>query len=385
MPGAGHAHPMLSVARALQQRGNDVVFASGDDHEQDAARDGVPFLAFPIGGGSPVHALRPHEDARNFAVKFAPMVRDLAPDVCVVDLVTIGAALASEAAGVPYATLSIHPLHLPSRDLPPFGWGHPRRGGIFRLQEAWMRNGTMRDLARARDALNGARRDCGLPPTDRVEGHLSSDCILVATLPVLEIARGDWPSHAHVVGPCLWNPPGEDPADPPGDTPLVLIAASTAIEQGALVRVALDAVAACGARAILTTGKSAPPAEVPPGVVVSAFADHDAVLARADAVVCNGGHGIVARALMHGVPLVVVPGGGDQRENGYRVERARAGLRVMRPDTRALTEALARVLKEPAFADAARRIAAEPTDGPARAAELVEALGARDHPFRPVG
>ena len=33
-------------------------------------------------------------------------------------------------------------------------------------------------------------------------------------------------------------------------------------------------------------------------------------------MICGGGHGIVSKTLLAGVPLVVVPGGGDQWEIG---------------------------------------------------------------------
>jgi len=74
-----------------------------------------------------------------------------------------------------------------------------------------------------------------------------------------------------------------------------------------------------------------------------------------------------------------VPGHGDQQENGYRVARAGAGVVVKRRKLGRLPEALRRVLTEPGFAEAAARIEREAAslDGPARAAELVEALVAR--------
>jgi UDP:flavonoid glycosyltransferase YjiC (YdhE family) len=154
----------------------------------------------------------------------------------------------------------------------------------------------------------------------------------------------------------------------------VLIAASTARSDEGLVPAALDAVGAMRARAILTAPAGAIPASLPPGVVACPFADHDAILPRCAAVVCNGGHGIVARALTHGVPLVVRPGHGDQRENGYRVERAGAGLRVL--DPRSIGAALRRVLGEPRFAARAAALAVEAAsmDGPGTAARLVEEL-----------
>jgi len=377
MPGPGHAYPMLAVARALASRGHEVVFASSGEHAAEAARAGCASEALPLTEGSPVDALRPYLDSENLARAFAPAVARHAPDVMVVDLLTLGAALAAEMNGVPFASLVIHGLHLPSRDLMPFGYGADAGGRLGRWRARAMRRAAMKDLARARASLNASRGRLGLGPVDGVDGTLSPDLVLVATLPSLEPPRSDWPANAHVIGPCLWEAAGPAPADPPGDGPLVLVAASTAWSDERLVEAAIEACRSSGARAIVTAGKTEWAGDDDPAVTVVPFASHDAVLARADAVICNGGHGIVARSLSYGVPVVVLPGHGDQRENGYRVERAGAGVRVLKPS--GLPRALRSVLATPSFRAAAGAIAREANgmNGPETAADLVLRLAER--------
>src|SRR6202012_5017562 len=56
------------------------------------------------------------------------------------------------------------------------------------------------------------------------------------------------------------------------------------------------------------------------------------LLTHADVVICGGGHGMVAKTLLAGVPLVVVPGGGDQWEIANRVVR-QGSARLVRPLT----------------------------------------------------
>ena len=382
LPGAGHAHPMLTVARALAERGHDVTIATGIEHTADAARAGVSFVELPHTPGSTMEHLTPYEDSLHMALALAPVVAAMRPDVAVIDLLTLGAALACEVNGVPFATLSIHPLHSPSRELPPFGWGHPPARGPMRLRDAWMRRANVRDLARARDAFNVIRARLGLDAVAELDAQMSRELILVATLPALEIPRSDWPARAQVIGPCLWRNDDNPPALPDRETSTVLIALSTAHPHGDVLGMCLFAVERLGVSAIVTTGKSPAPQRVPPNTVVAASFSHDAVLPHVDAVVSTGGHGIVARALSHGVPLVVVPGHGDQRENGYRVERAGAGLRVMKPTAEKIARALRRVLAEPSFSAAAARAkaGAATLDGPARAASLVESLARKNAP-----
>ena len=243
-------------------------------------------------------------------------------------------------------------------------------------RDAFLRASNVKTLRRARDDLNRVRANLGIKPTARLDAQISDQLALVATLPSLEVPRSDWPAYAHVVGPCLYDGGGATPALPPGEGPLVLIAASTAHEQRPLIDASVDAVKRVGARALLTVGKSEAPQSLPSSIVATGFISHDAVLPSCDAVICNGGHGIVARTLTHGVPLVVVPGHGDQQENGYRVARAGAGVVVKRRKLATLGQALRAVLTDPRYKAAATRIAREAAtlDGPARAAELVEAL-----------
>ncbi len=367
---------MLAVAAALARRGHDVTFVSGEAHRPDAPAIGARFELLPSVGGSPLHALRPYDDAAAQAQALRPLLESLRPDAAVVDVITLGAALAREMLAIPYATLVVHPLHTPSRSLPPFGYGRAAGvGPVTRFRDGWMRANNRKDLERARADINRNRARLGVAPTESLDVGLSERLVIVATLPSLEIERPDWPARAHVVGPCLWDVPTKPFGPPPGDGPLVLIAPSTAYDGDRLLSPALGAVARLGVRAVVTAGAAAVPGSLPPNVVTTT-ARHAAVLPHVAAVVCNGGHGTVVRALSAGVPLVVVPGHGDQQENAFRVQRAGAGIQVRRrkPTAAPIASALRRVLGRATYTEAARRVAAEAAaiDGPERAAELIE-------------
>jgi len=135
----------------------------------------------------------------------------------------------------------------------------------------------------------------------------------------------------------------------------------------------------------VTTGPAIGVDEIsaPPNVIVVASAPHSQVLPHAAAVITHGGHGTVLKTLAAGVPLVVMPLGRDQRDNAARVVHHGAGLRVRRsakPGT--IAAATRRVLDEPQFAVAARRLAVDIADDLAsdRAVEELELLaGAARH------
>ena len=83
------------------------------------------------------------------------------------------------------------------------------------------------------------------------------------------------------------------------------------------------------------------------------------LMPRLDAVVTHGGLNTVCEALAHGVPLVVAPIKGDQPINAAQVVAAGAGVRVRfhRSGPDELRAAVTPVLDDPAYRDAARRIA----------------------------
>jgi len=75
-------------------------------------------------------------------------------------------------------------------------------------------------------------------------------------------------------------------------------------------------------------------------------------------LVCGGGHGMLAKALLAGVPTVVVPGGGDQWELANRAARAGTSVIVRPADAQSIRDAVLQVLSDKRFAEAARAAAA---------------------------
>jgi UDP:flavonoid glycosyltransferase YjiC (YdhE family) len=94
--------------------------------------------------------------------------------------------------------------------------------------------------------------------------------------------------------------------------------------------------------------------DVPPWASVG-LGRQDELLAHADLVICGGGHGMLAKTLLAGVPMVVLPGGGDQWELANRVVR-QGSARLIRPlAAEALVAEAGEVLSSPGYREAARR------------------------------
>jgi UDP:flavonoid glycosyltransferase YjiC (YdhE family) len=66
----------------------------------------------------------------------------------------------------------------------------------------------------------------------------------------------------------------------------------------------------------VVTFSAGPPREkigpVPPNARLERFVPHSQVLPRSRLLVSQAGHGVVAKALYYGVPMVLIPWGSDQ-------------------------------------------------------------------------
>jgi UDP:flavonoid glycosyltransferase YjiC (YdhE family) len=362
-PDPGHAFPALALCLRFAAAGDTPVLLTGTEW-LDSAR-GVGVDAAELIGLDPTAldddsdaGAKIHQRAARMAVLNVPQLRTLAPDVVVSDVITACGGMAAELLGIPWIELNPHPLYLPSKGLPPLGSGlAPGTGVRGRLRDTIMRALTARSWRAGLRQRAAVRVDIGLPARD--PGPLRR---LIATLPALEVPRPDWPSEAVVVGPLHFEPTSAVLAIPPGPGPVVMVAPSTATTgTTGLAELALECltpgdVLPEGSRVVVSRLGGAE-LRVPPWAVVG-LCRQDELLTHADLVICGGGHGLVAKALLAGVPLVVVPGGGDQWEMANRVVRQGSG-RLIRPLTaEALTREVREVLSSPRYREAARRAGA---------------------------
>jgi UDP:flavonoid glycosyltransferase YjiC (YdhE family) len=146
--------------------------------------------------------------------------------------------------------------------------------------------------------------------------------------------------------------------------PLVYVTLGTIFNRAERFRLLLDAFAGVDCDVLATVGRSLDPAALGPpprNARVERYVPQHEILPGASAAVGHGGSGSTLGALAHGVPLLLLPEGADQFENAFACAEAGAAI-VLLPgevDAEALRAALERLLAEPRFAEAARRIADE--------------------------
>jgi MGT family glycosyltransferase len=385
----GHAFPMIALGRALVARGNDVTLQTWERWRTPIEAEGIRFATAPEYDVFPKgpEPLDFYEAVVHATRDTLPLVRELAPDVVVADILTLAPALAAELQGVPYATLIPHVHPHPERDAPIYSIG-ARLPSTVLGRAFWRRAGrpVEHGLERGRRELNDVRARLGLPPIAHVHGGTSRELALVATFPQLEYPRPQTPgrSHVHVVGPLLWEPPTAAVELPPGDEPLVLIAPSTAQDaEHRLLGAALRGLADAPVRVIATWNRRLPsrPLPVPANARVVEWLSYARTMPQCDAVVCHAGHGTLVRALASGCAVVACPVAGDMNENAARLDWAGAGVRLPR---RFLAPRPLRLAVEHAVGDASIRTRARALatwlaahDPAADAAALVEQLAER--------
>lgn len=345
-PARGHLYPLVPTLEELRRRGHEVAVRTLASEVEKVRALGM--TAAPI---DPAIEAREIDDwkassppaallaaGQTFVDRGAHELADLRraidterPDLLFTDVNSWGAAAVAEASGLPWAVFAPYFLPVRAKGVPPWGLGLSPSGGLFgQLRDALLWPMVTFLYDRALRGLNRLRAKAGVAPLLHVVDFVSRPSRMIAyTAEPFEYARA-WPAHFRLVGPGLWEPDAVASSGHHDARPLVLVTCSTEFQNdGRLVEVALEALAAEPVRVVVTTASVDPtPFRVPANATVARFLPHGPLLTQAACVVCHGGMGITQKALAAGVPVCVVPFGRDQLEVARHVEVAGAGTRL---------------------------------------------------------
>ncbi len=418
---ASHAIPMLQVAIAWRETGNDVVVATGEAVRPLVEAAGLEWTHLRLGKGSNASVIRAEEqplgeddhlraffeatragaiatllyqaDARRHDLLHEPdrvldelirIVADVAPDRVLVDHVAFGARLALHAIGVDAATLVLgHPSALPAPGelygLPP-AWPLSIRPSPAELAELAQRcRESTAELAAAANELI-ARRSPDQPFIDDLTSLAGFPTIYVYPEELHDPQR-PLPAGSVSIGALARAEELGDTRLPVGTGPCVLVAFGSFLSaREDVLATAVAAARAGGWRLALAHGST--PVErlgdVPDGSLIGAHLPQVALLAHADVMISHGGNNSIGEACAAGVPMIVLPFSTDQFAGAAAVERAGIGV-ALDPNSLtadALVEAVEAVLRSGAPA-AARRLAASiaASGGPRRAVAAIRGDG----------
>jgi MGT family glycosyltransferase len=386
----GGVPPAIAIARRLRKQGHAVRFLAARSLQSQLTGEGFAYQAFqqapdfgsaraetdqlrdweartPIGA---VHALF-NVMCGPAALHAADVVASLQrtpTDVAVCDFMLLGAFIGAEACRVPSVGL-VHTIAvLPLDGLPPIPYGlQPAHGLPGRWRDDMLRLARDRVLRRWLRILNDARARYQLAPISLLyDQWFRARRLLILSSPTFDFPASRLPENVRYVGPAFWEAPTDTPPELPEPSQVPLVLASLSTTYQAAERYLQLLIAALGSQpvqAVVTTGAGYDLTDLgplPDNVLVRDYVPHGALLDRAAVMITHAGHGSVTSALAHGVPLICVPFGRDQRDVAIRAVATGAAitLRPTRLTARKLSRAIDQVLNQPQYQTAARRIEA---------------------------
>lgn len=385
--GGGTVPVELGVVRRLVERGHEVTVLGENTMQEEVAATGASFLPWRQ---APNRASRLPEDdpyrdwecknpvklidrlidrqfigpAPGYAADVTDACGRLKPEAVLCSAFAIGAMVAAESARLPFAVMLPNTYLLPVEGMPPFGAGlKPARTRLGRTVHGVIGMMSTRAMDRGLARLNVLRADFGLAPVEHVWDQIhQADRELVLTSEAFDFPAR-LPPNVRYVGPILDDPVWtEQWTPPPGDEPLVLVAmSSTFQEQDKTIQRVVDALAGLPVRGLVTLGPALQGTafSTAPNVTVAGSAPHNQVLPHTRLVITHGGHGTVIKSLAADVPLLVLPHGRDQGDNGVRVSLRHAGLVLPRTASSArIAKAVVKLLDDPQYLAGARRLGA---------------------------
>ncbi|HXM56248.1 MAG TPA: glycosyltransferase [Candidatus Dormibacteraeota bacterium] len=370
-PGHGHFYAVAPLALGLQARGHHVRVATSRGFCATVAAAGLrpvpagmdwlesdPDRTFPqFAGLDPVR--RAHALGRVFDY-FAPraIVPDLraliagwGPDVVVLEPGALGGQLAAELHGLPFAMAH---GSIPTPRLLATLPGD--EAGLLAVREA---------LAGPR-SRGGLRRELGLPDAE-ADPWLFLDMVppSLHLLTAAHVRR-----RAHPLRPVHDDPPPDDAEDwswldsPAAQPPVVHVSLGTVFHRAPdVLRAVVRGLAGVRCTLVVALG-DVPAAElgpVPTGTRLVRWAPHRRLLPRCDLFVTHGGTGALMKSLACGVPMLVLPQGGNQFVSAVRVHSTGAGRHLQPAEVtpEAVAREARRVLEDPVYRLNAARLRAE--------------------------
>lgn len=372
-PGYGHVQPMLPLAAALRERGDEVAFATGADLVPRVHALG--YWAFATGLSSAeaerrfrarfpgTDALPPDERlgvvvpnmfvdiaARERARDLVPLVQSWKPDLVVHDVTEMAAPLAAHLAGVERVA---HGISVLAPDEAQTAIVAP---AVQRVYADW-------GVGDATDVFLDATYLDICPPGLAVGG----------TNPfarVQPIRPGLPPATSREHLPAAID-------EMPYDVTVLVTLGTVVNETPGVFEAVLDGLRDEPLNVVVTVGPDRDPGELgpqPPHVVVARYLPYSLLMPRLDAVVSHAGAGTLLGSLAAGLPSVLLPHGAEQFVNA--ASACAAGVAEMLPPDSiapAAVRALVRqVLDEPCYRSAAWKLQAEIAAMPA-ATEVLSA------------
>lgn len=397
----GDLHPCLALGLELKRRGHDVTIATTEFYRPKVESLGLTCCALrPHWRPDDPELIRQCEDLKRgpevlFRRLILPHLRDTCADLIAAassaDFMLAGelvyaAPVVAEKLGLRWASVILSPCSFLSACDPSLLVNVP---ALYRLRAAGRCvNRLALNLGRLGirhwwTPVRDLRRELGLRAAcdPLFRDKFSPDLVLALFSRTLAQSQPDWPPRTAQTGFAFHDSEDSHLQElvaflAAGDEPIVFTLGSTAVHNaGDFYEVSAEAARRPGRRAVLIGANDALST---PDILAVPYAPYSRVFPQAAAIVHQGGSGTTGQAMRAGRPMLFVPYGWDQPDNGKRIERLGAGLSLSRKVYSAKTAArtLKRLLSNPGFAVSARKLGSQvrQEDGLTNACNTIEAI-----------
>jgi UDP:flavonoid glycosyltransferase YjiC (YdhE family) len=354
---AGHAFPLVPLAKELRDAGHEVTYATSAEMGRTIASAGLDIavsgrelgsaFAEAIGRYPRTEGQSEHEFGmraggtvfgdilpRAFAKDLQPWIERHQPDLVIAEMMCPGASIAAIMADVPCVVHS-------------FG---------RRLEVDSPLNIAIST------SFAGTLSDFGLPAMDRADllGHAYLDICP----PSLRTQVLGAPARNIHMRPTAWSPAVRTgPLRPNSGRPWVYLTLGTHFGNAATLRTVAEGLARLDVDILLAAGtvSTSELTDLPDSVRVEAFVPQADLLNEFSLVVSHGGSGTMMGAAQHGIPQLLLPQGADQFDNAAAISSFGAGQTLLAAEVSAaaVENAAKTLLTDGANRDAARDLAKE--------------------------
>ncbi len=383
----GYMFPAVGIALNLRHRQHEVAFVSGKRFHHILEREKLERIPF----GS--------RDTASFEIDswFLPwsvvkQVRHIEygltcfkPDVIVGTELGLGSILSAELHAKPIAVIGLmsylFPVSSKEKKRPPLSSTEKR--AIWRYKEMLMH-------------YNKCRAVFGLPAVNTrcEEAPFLGDLFFLRSIPKLWDSLELPPNRVHFVGDCLWEPDAIDNRlkDWLKDS-IALNYPIIYVQVGAyfsapnfwpyLIKALKDQPVRIAASLGRMKGSSIRTSElpIPPNFITDYHIPQGAVLPYAQAMISSGNTTSVLGALRHGLPILIIPHGGEQKDNAEYCHRAGVSLTLSPHNMteKVMGETVKKLLQEPKLRQQSLHLMQmfKQIDGFNKAADLLELLATK--------
>jgi MGT family glycosyltransferase len=391
VPIEGHFNPFMPIITGLVHNGHEVICFAGRKFQKKVMNTGATFLPPPLKWDTSIQeTYEVFPELRNKSglaqlklyiklVMFDPIpdlindlkdkIENFQPDLIISDTFLIVGSWVTEFYTIPSVRISVLPLSIPGKNIPPFGLGLlPGKSLFSKLRNEilrWFFNKLIfNEIQKNGDEI---RDRIGLPALGKsfVKKEFdNADLFLHTSIPDFEYPREAFPPELRFIGPIIM-PPNIDYKNPvwwpeiKKDVPVVLINQGTvAKDYDDLILPAIEALKSEKIILIAVPVKDGEITDLPENVHTESFIPFGNILPFIDLLITNGGFGGTQNALAHGIPIIIAGATEDKMEVAARLEYSGAGinLKKQKPTSRDILKAYRKIMSDQSYKQKAKEL-----------------------------